>query len=132
MKVSAAVSEAWLSDLRTRLAGGWLRLYDGVQPAGPGTAPGAGNDLLAEAHLASPAFDVPTGNSMGAFEAVASDVFAAASVPTWGRFFEDDGTTAVADASIGPAGEFQLSVGQLSIGNDLEIAGLNLSITQTS
>ena len=115
--------------VRTAAAGGWLRLYEGTRPASPDSA--AGTTVVAELHLASPAFSAPANNSM-AFSAPAStDVLVDDAVPTWFRLFEANGTTAIADGTIGASGEFELSGARLLVGLTIDISGASLSLTQT-
>lgn len=82
---------------------GYLRMYDGVRPAGPGT-PLSGNTLLAELRFSATAFAAATGGTKTA-NAITKDSSAnAGGTPTFFRTFKSDGTTAVADGSVGTSG----------------------------
>jgi hypothetical protein len=82
---------------------GLIKFYSGTRPAGPDTAL-SGNTLLATATFGATAFGSPSGGAATA-NAITGDAAADASgIPTFARLFEDDGTTVVADVSVGKTG----------------------------
>ena len=79
---------------------GWLRIYDGVQPATGDTAITT-QVLLAELRWNATAYGAPTGG-LAIANALTGDASANASgISSWFRVFESDGTTAVWDGSVG-------------------------------
>lgn len=79
---------------------GYLRLYDGAQPAGPDTALGA-QVLLAELRFNATAFPAASGGVLTA-NAITSDPSAnATGTVTWFRALKSDGTTAIHDGTVG-------------------------------
>jgi hypothetical protein len=90
----SAKVQAWL-DL---ISGGYFRVYNGTRPAGPSTAL-AGNTLLAEIPLATPAGTVTNGVATLDVSAAEDTSANAAGTPTFCRIFKSDGTTAVTDLS---------------------------------
>ena len=86
-----------LSDL---LDNGYLRIYDGTQPATADTAIST-QVLLAELRFNATAAPAASGGLL-TFNAITSDSSANASgTASWFRAFKSDGTTAVFDGSIG-------------------------------
>lgn len=79
---------------------GYLRFYDGTQPAGPGTAITT-QVLLAELRFSATAFASAV-NGVATANAITSDSDAdATGTVTWYRALASDGTTAVHDGSVG-------------------------------
>lgn len=82
------------------LNSGYLRLYDGTQPAGPGTAIST-QTLLAELRFNATAFG-SAASGIATANSITSDSDAdATGTLTWFRCFKSDGTTAVHDGSAG-------------------------------
>jgi hypothetical protein len=81
---------------------GYLRIYDGSQPAGPDTAIGA-QVLLAELRFNATAFAASV-NGVATANAITSDAAAnATGTAAWYRALKSDGTTAVHDGTVGTA-----------------------------
>ena len=79
---------------------GYLRIYDGSQPATVDTAIGA-QVLLAELRFAADAFPAST-NGVAAAAAITQDASANADgTASWFRCFASDGTTALLDGTVG-------------------------------
>lgn len=80
---------------------GYLRLYDGAQPAGPGTAITTQNQM-AELRFGATAFGASASGVLTA-NAIASDSDAAGggNPVAWFRCFASDGTTALHDGTVG-------------------------------
>ena len=92
-------------DQITAYAGGGalLRIYNGSRPANPQTAL-SGQTLLAQL-TCNATFAPPASNGVGTWNAIASQLSAAASgVASWFRLFKADGTTAVMDGDCSTVG----------------------------
>jgi hypothetical protein len=90
-------------DLAARLNNGYLRIYDGTQPATADTAIGA-QVLLAELRFNATAAPAASGGLL-TFNAITSDSSANASgTASWFRALKSDGTTVVLDGSVGTSG----------------------------
>jgi hypothetical protein len=85
------------------LNNGYIRIYDSTgtgQPAGPDTAITT-QVKLAELRFGATAFAAAV-NGVATANAITSDPDAAATgTPTWFRYFQSDGTTAVHDGTVG-------------------------------
>jgi hypothetical protein len=85
------------------VTGGWIRIYDGVQPATADAAIGAAV-LLASVRLAAPAFG-PAVGGIAPGNPVTPDLdIDANGTGTWFRAFKSDGTTPVYQGSVGLLG----------------------------
>ena len=88
-------------NLAARLNNGYLRIYDGTQPATADTAIGA-QVLLAEPRFNATAAPA-TVNGLITFNAITADASAnATGTATWFRALSSDGTTVVYDGSVIP------------------------------
>lgn len=82
---------------------GYLRIYDGTQPANADTAVGA-QVLLAELRFGSTAFAAAV-NGVASANAITQDSSAnATGTATWFRALKSDGSTVVCDGSVGTSG----------------------------
>lgn len=110
------------ANLAARLNGGFLRIYDGAQPANADTAIGA-QVLLAE--LTFNATAAPAANDgLLTFNSITSDASAnATGTATWFRAVSSNGTTVVMDGSVGIATS-NLILNSVSI-----VAGGNVSVS---
>lgn len=82
---------------------GYLRIYDGSQPANPDTAITT-QVLLAELRFNATAFGAAASGQIVA-NAITSDSSANASgTASWFRAFANDGTTAIVDGTVGTSG----------------------------
>lgn len=89
-------------NLSARLNSGFLRIYDGAQPATADTAIGA-QVLLAELTFSATAAPAAS-NGLITFNAIGADTSAnATGTATWYRAFASNGTTVVMDGSVGTA-----------------------------
>lgn len=89
-------------NLSARLNSGFLRIYDGTQPATADTAIGA-QVLLAELTFSATAAPAAV-NGLITFNAIGADTSAnATGTATWYRCFQSNGTTVVMDGSVGTA-----------------------------
>lgn len=101
-KVTVARRNAMIDNCVGNLNSGYLRIYDGTQPADADTAI-TSQVLLAELTWNATAFASASGASASA-NAIGSDTSAnATGTATWFRCFKSDGTTVVFDGSVGTA-----------------------------
>lgn len=84
------------------LNNGYLRIYDGTQPATANTAITTQN-LLVELRWNATAFSAASGGSASA-NAITAGTATATGTATWARFFESNGTTVVADEMVNAGG----------------------------
>lgn len=101
-QISTAARNAMVDALAALFNTGFIDIYDGSQPAGPGTAIGS-QVKLAHLPLSATAFGasssgVATANSITSATALATGTAA------WFRALKSDGTTAVLDGSVGTSG----------------------------
>lgn len=101
-RISIASRNVQLDALRVLLDGGFLRIYDGAQPASPDTAIST-QVLLAELSLANPAFGAAAAGVITANAITADSSANAAGTAAWFRAVKSDGVTAVIDGSVGTA-----------------------------
>lgn len=106
---------------------GYLRIYDGAQPATADTAL-SGQTLLAELRFSATAFagsiaGVATAN------AITAAVAAATSTATWFRVLKSDGTTAVWDGSVGIA-TADLVLNSVAIQINAQVSVSSLTLTE--
>lgn len=81
------------------LDSGWLRIYDGSQPANGGAI--TTQTLLAELRFAADAFPAASGGVLTANSITADSSANASGTASWFRAFRSDGTSAVIDGSCG-------------------------------
>ncbi len=94
------------------LNNGYLRFYDGTQPATADTAISTQN-LLAELRWNATAFGASVAGVATA-NAITSGTASASGTASWFRAFKSDGTTAVLDGSVGTSG-CDINLGTTSI-----------------
>lgn len=108
------------------LNNGYLRIYDGAQPANADTAVGA-QTLLAELRWNAAAFAAAV-NGVAAANAITSDSAAnATGTASWFRALKSDGTTVVFDDTVGDAGDapvgLQLNSKQIQQNAQVSVSG---------
>lgn len=122
LKVADAGVNAEADALSDLLDNGYLRIYDGTQPATADTAIGA-QVLLAELRFnatASPA----ASEGVLTFGAITKDSIAnAGGTAAWFRALQSDGTTPVMDGTVGTSG-CDINLNSVAIG-----AGAEVSVT---
>lgn len=103
LKLSNATVDAQGDALAPLFNNGYLRIYDGTQAADADTAVGV-QVLLAELRFA--AIGIATSvNGVLTANALTADISANASgTATWYRALQSDGTTVIADGSVGTSG----------------------------
>lgn len=99
---STAKRNAKLDAIKADFDSGYLRIYDGAQPAGPDTAL-SGQTLLAELRFGATAFPAAVAGVLTA-NPITSDASAnATGTATWFRCLKSDGVTALHDGTVGTA-----------------------------
>jgi hypothetical protein len=102
-KLTNLAANTSANGVSTLLSGGWIRIYDGAQPATADTAITT-QVLLASIRLATPAFGAAVAGVAPA-NAVTPDLdIDANGNATWFRAYKSDGTTPVYDGSVGLLG----------------------------
>lgn len=103
VKLSTAVRNAMLDEITAAIGtSGLLRIYDGTQPAGPGTAVST-QTLLAELALSATAAPAASSGVL-TFNSISNDASAnATGTASWYRVVTSGGT-AVVDGSVGTSG----------------------------
>lgn len=100
-KVAVASRNLALNAVLDQLNNGFLRIYDGTQPADADTAITT-QVLLAQLTFGATAWAAASAGSKTA-NAITAAVAAATGTATWYRLVNSDGTTVVADGSVGTA-----------------------------
>ena len=108
------------------LSGGYLRFYDGTQPA-DADAPISSQRLLAELRFGTPAFGPASAGEITA-KPISKTEAVATGKATWFRFLVNDGTTTVMDGSVGIA-ECDLSLNDCRIQQGAELTVSNFCFT---
>lgn len=123
LKYSTALKNAKLDAITTQVGtSALLRIYDGSQPAGPGTAIGA-QVLLAELTCNAAAFAGAAAAGVLTANAITADASAnATGTAAWFRLLTS-GATAVIDGTVGTSGT------DLIIDNTSIVLGQNVSCT---
>src|SRR5438874_680365 len=102
LKTSIATRNAELNALAALAASGYIRVYDGTQPATPETAITTQN-LLSVCRFGAPAFASAAGGIISANPITEDDDIAETGTAAWFRVLKSDGTTALWDGSVGSA-----------------------------
>lgn len=124
MKLATTRRNEANDSITNNLNDGYLRIYDGAQPADPQTAL-AGNTLLAELRFNATAFGA-SANGVATANAITSEDSALASgTPTFARLFESDGSTVYADATVGTSGtDIILGSATIAVGNEVSVTSM--------
>jgi hypothetical protein len=102
---------------------GYLRLYDGDQPATANTAPTT-QVLLAELTMNSTAFGVAVDGVITANSITADSSANASGTPNWYRLLQSDAATAVWDGTVGSSSTYDIWMSSTGI-----LAGAQVSVT---
>jgi hypothetical protein len=122
---ASAAADAVVDLLNT----GYLRVYDGTQPATADTAI-TSQVLLAELVLNATAFGSAS-NGVATANAITSDPSAnATGTATWFRVLQSDGTTVMFDGEVGTSGS-DLNLNTVSIQSSAEVSVTSLTYTQS-
>jgi hypothetical protein len=103
MKIAAAIRNSMGNNALPNLNSGKIRFYSGTRPANADTAL-SGNTLLAECTFGATAFGSMSGGVATANAITQDSVADASGNPSFARLLESDGTTVVADVSVGKTG----------------------------
>lgn len=113
MRTAVARRNEMLDALTDNAASGILRIYDGTRPTDSDTAISS-NNVLAELVMGSTAFGTASGGVLTA-NAVTSDSSAnATGTASWARLWQSNGTTPLADFSVGTSGA-EVTINTVSI-----------------
>jgi len=129
MRFRLSLRQANAQTKAARCDGGFIRLYNGTRPTDADTAL-SGNTLLATGGYSNPAFGAADSTGTCTSNAISSETNAPnAGTATFARLFESDGTTVVADVSVGIAGSgAELIVSTLTIGAGATVVFLTQSL----
>ena len=127
LKLSDTAVNAEVDALTALLANGYLRIYDGTQPATSGAAITT-QTLLAELRFGSPAYGAAAAGVATA-NAITSDASAPASgTAAWFRALKADGTTAIFDGSVDTA-DADLVLNSVAISSGAQVDCTSLTYT---
>lgn len=104
------------------LNNGYIRIYTGAAPATPQAA--ATGTLLAELRFAATAFGANNGTGLVTANTIAAVTASNSGTAGYCRILKSDGTTCVADLTVGTSGSVDLTLNSLSIAS-----GASVSIT---
>jgi hypothetical protein len=121
-RLANATVNGQADDLARRLDDGYLRIYDGTQPANADTAVST-QVLLAELRFAATSAPAAVDGVLTFNDLTAEDAALATGTASWYRALSDDGATVVMDGSVG------LSNANMVIDNTSIVAGAQVSIT---
>ena len=109
---------------------GWLRIYDGTQPANADTAVSTQN-ILAELRFGATAFGAASLGVATANAITADSSANATGTATWFRVFKSDGTTALWDGSVGTAtANLVLDNVSIVIGGDISVTAFTFTASK--
>lgn len=131
MKISQNSGSTMIAALGALANNGTLVIYSGTQPTDPDTAL-SGNTALATFTFSATAFGAASHVSSTeqiAASFVASTVVASATgTATFARVFKSDGTTVVADLTVGTSGaDINLNSASITSGGNVTISSLTLA-----
>lgn len=132
-KTSAASRNLSLNAAFDPLNSGFLRIYDGTQPADADSAL-AGNTLLAELTLNATAFAAASAGSKAAGAITADSSANATGTATWFSLVKSGGVRAsdtVMDGSVGTSGA-NLNLNSVAIQSGAAVSVTSLTITQAA
>lgn len=130
LKLSNSLVNTEATAASAQFNSGYLRIYDGTQPATADTATGA-QVLLAELVFNATAFGAPVNGVLTA-NAITSDASAnATGTATWYRCFKSDGTTVLCDGSVGTsAANLVLNSVAISSGATVAVSSFTHTVTK--
>lgn len=127
LKVSSAAVNAQADALSDLLDNGYLRIYDGTQPANANTAITT-QVLLAELRFNATAAPAASGGVL-TMNSITQDSSANnTGTATWFRALKSDGSTVVFDGSVGTSG-CDLNLGSTSITSGASVAVTSMTFT---
>jgi len=127
LKISTTAVNAQADALSDLLDNGYLRIYDGTQPANANTAI-TSQVLLAELRFNATAAPAASGGVL-TMNSITQDSSANnTGTATWFRALKSDGSTAVFDGSVGTA-SCDLNLGSTSIASGASVAVTSMTYT---
>ena len=127
LKISSTAVNAQADALSDLLDNGYLRIYDGTQPANANTAITT-QVLLAELRFNATAAPAASGGVL-TMNSIAQDSSADnTGTATWFRALKSDGSTVVFDGSVGTSG-CDLNLGSTSITSGASVAVTSMTFT---
>jgi hypothetical protein len=127
-RLSNAAASLAADAVCAQLDDGYLRIYDGTQPATADTAISS-QTLLAELRFGNPAYESAIQGLATPYDFTADPSANATGTASWFRALKSDGTTAVFDGSVGTSGA-NLNLNTTSIEAGAEVSVSNLNYTQ--
>lgn len=127
MKISNESANAGLNAQTVLYNTGYLRFYNGVQPATADSAL-AGHTLLAELRFAASAFGAAVAGVAVANPLVQDSSADATGTATWARAYKSDGAASVADFTVGTSGaDINLVTTQITATQPVQITSFQLT-----
>ena len=127
LKISTTATNAQADALSDLLDNGYLRIYDGAQPANANTAI-TSQVLLAELRFNATASPSASGGVL-TMNSITQDSSANnTGTATWFRALKSDGSTVVFDGSVGTSGS-DLNLGSTSITSGASVAVTSMTFT---
>lgn len=130
LNLSNTAANAEANALAALANNGYIRIYDGTQPATADTAIST-QVLLAELRFSATAFPSAVGGVLTA-NAITADTSAnATGTAAWFRVLQSDGTTVLWDGTVGTTGcDMNLNSVGISIGANVSITSLTHTVTK--
>lgn len=129
-KISNAGANAEIDALTALLNTGYLRIYDGTQPANADTAIGAQN-LLAELRFGATAFGAGVAGVATANAITADSSANATGTASWYRCLSSNGTTVVCDGSVGTSGaDANMNSVAIQVGAEVSVSSFTLTASK--
>ena len=132
-----AIIEAEVNTVTADLDSGFLEIYEGTAPVDANTAL-SGDTLLVTLDLSATAFSAAAASGSAGSRVVTADantISTAAGVATgtasFYRFYESDGTTVVAQGSVGTSGaDLNLSSTSIVLGQDVDVTDFSFTMPE--
>lgn len=118
-QLSDATVNAQANALAALCNGGFIKIYDGTQPASADSAL-SGNTLGVTLTFGATAFGAANSGVITA-NAITTGVAVAGITPTFARIFKSDGTTVVMDVSAGASGA-NMTIGAFTAGTTVSVS----------
>jgi hypothetical protein len=131
LKLADNIANAEATAVNTEVVSGYIRIYDGTQPATADDAIGSVN-LLAELRFGNPAFGTPSAGVITA-NAIAPSTGLFTGTATWFRVLKSDGVTKCWDGNVGLAAatpDMVLNSVAIGIGATVTISSFTHTVTK--
>jgi len=130
VKLSNSARSDEANGIRSAMAAGKIRIYDGTRPASPNDAV-TSQTLLVEFDLDSPAYATAVDGVITLAGVPIQATAVATSTATWVRFVESSGTTVVMDMDIGVSGtDFIIADTSITVGMVCEITSHTYTVPE--